>query len=187
MPGRNDGPLPPLVITTERASTYIVGASADGDRVPPVSCGSGTEEGRGMTGTLRETGQRRAPAPAAAVLIVVVAVLIAGAAWWFAPWHAARPVALTGLAYSDHDRTSIGFDADSPIDAMRFGLSGGGEGFDVRSVFWAGTDNVWNDGGPVRCLRPSEAIRVELRFVEVSHGSGPGGPTRVVTSLRCLE
>lgn len=120
------------------------------------------------------------------VWLSAVLLLAAGAGWWLAPWHAARPVTVTGLAYANEPRTALALEVDSRLDAMRFGLDAG-ESFDLDGALWAGPGDGWRDGAPVRCLRAGDYTQVELRFVEVSYGDGPGGPTRHVTSLRCLE
>ena len=58
----------------------------------------------------------------------------------------------------------------------------------LAGVYWTGPVENWSDAMPVRCLRLQELTRVELGFVEARYDrDGPGGPARVVTSLRCLE
>lgn len=123
----------------------------------------------------------------ALALLGVGVLLAAGLVWWIAPWHTARPATVQGIAYANEPRTAIDLVVDSRLDAMRFRLDADGEPFDVENSIWAGPGDTWRSAGPVECLRPGDHTRIELRFVEVKYGDGPGGPTRLVTSVRCLE
>jgi hypothetical protein len=105
---------------------------------------------------------------------------------WLAPWHTARPVTLSGAAYADADATAIGFAADSRLAAWRWGLSPEGEGFVVAGVPWTDVDGTTYEGTPPACLEAGATAPVELSFVRIAYGRGEGGPTRVVTGLRCL-
>lgn len=119
-----------------------------------------------------------------ASLGVLVIVLV----WWLAPWHGANPIVLQGFAWANGDVTGIGFDADSTWQARRWGLSPDGAGFVIAGVYWtdeAGTSHL-DDSRP-NCLSPGQRARVELSFVRIRHWGDSGGPTNVVTGLRCLE
>jgi hypothetical protein len=106
--------------------------------------------------------------------------------WWIAPWHTASPITMTGTAYANADATAIGFEADSRFEARRWGVSLPGEGFVVAGITWTDLENTMHDGSSPACLTPGDYTPVELSFVRVRYWGHGGGPTRVVTHLRCL-
>lgn len=121
-----------------------------------------------------------------AVAAILVAAGVAALVWWIAPWHNARPIVVHGTAEANGPATSIWFTPDSDWEALRYGLSRDGEGFALEGAVWSGPDNVWHDTVPVECLEP-DRHRVELGFIRMRYGAdNPGGPTRRVTSIRCL-
>ena len=108
----------------------------------------------------RSTETRRWVTPTVAVTAAALTLLALGF-WWVAPWKTARPIMVTGTAYTNGSQTSISFTADSWLDRLRFGLQD--TGFEVGDVSWASTDtDLWHaDDGPVECLTPVETTRVE--------------------------
>lgn len=136
-----------------------------------------------MVGTIDTARPQRFDRRVIAGVVAAAAVL---ALWWIAPWHNARPIVIQGTADANGPGTGIWFTPDSGWEALRYGLSRDGEGFALEGAWWAGPDNVWNDTVPVECLG-RERSRVELGFVRMRYGpDSPGGPTRRVTSIRCL-
>jgi hypothetical protein len=106
---------------------------------------------------------------------------------WFAPWHAATPITLTGSAFVHDQASGLSLTPDSRFANIRHLGTTGSTSFGLGEVSWSDANGV-HTSGKVECLLgpgmdTAEDVRVELSFVRVRGGTTP----RVVTHVQCLD